>query len=100
MKITRKTLPLMLVTAALASCSGSTDTISNLSFFATATADSYRHEKYMPFMAATWNIPVTARIGSRSRAREGSIAARMALYAANDREKTGTAANTAISAAK
>lgn len=52
MKITRKTLPLMLVTAALASCSGSTDTISNLSFFATATADSYRHEKYMPFMAA------------------------------------------------
>lgn len=42
----------MFVAAALASCSGSTDTISNLSFFATATADSYRHEKYMPFMAA------------------------------------------------
>lgn len=70
------------------------------SFFATATADSYLHEKYMPFMTAIWNIPATARIGSRSRAREDSIAARMALYAANDREKTGTAANTAISAAK
>ena len=41
----------MLLVATLVSCSGNMDTLSNLSFFATATSDSYKHEFYMPFIA-------------------------------------------------
>jgi len=47
----RHSLPLMLLAAALVSCGRDTAFTSNLSFFGTATADSYRHEAYMPFMA-------------------------------------------------
>lgn len=47
----RNTLPLMLTAATLISCSSGTSTTSNLSFFAMATADSYKSEKFMPFMA-------------------------------------------------
>ena len=47
----RNPLPLILLAAALSSCSG--DIVkSNLSFFATATSDSYKREGYMAFMAA------------------------------------------------
>lgn len=46
----RNPLSLILLAAALSSCSG--DIVkSNLSFFATATSDSYKREGYMAFMA-------------------------------------------------
>lgn len=53
------TLPLILLAAALASCSGNSGSnvvTSNLSFFATATADSYKRERNMPFMATDGEV--------------------------------------------
>lgn len=47
----KSALSLILLAVMLPSCRGNIGTLSNLSFFATATADSYKHEFYMPFFA-------------------------------------------------
>lgn len=52
MKTIVNNMALMLFCAVFAACGGNTEMTSNLSFFGTATADSYRHEMNMPFMAA------------------------------------------------
>ena len=51
MKNTLNALALTMMVAALASCSGDKAVTSNISFFATASSDSYKHENYMPFMS-------------------------------------------------
>lgn len=52
----KKALFFLALTATLVSCGRSSGVISNLSFFGTATADSYRHETNMPFMATDGEI--------------------------------------------